>query len=156
MRNQIASVTKDIQGERQYTGIGIYRSRLSGAGSFTCALKNSTNTASNYATVNKPVAYVQMRMPNRVCTGDTAIARRLDNRSLEPDSEGPCGWNRDAVSIMGRRKQMLPCTALPPLTCCTQIQNDKCLNSGKKGCFQSYANTALVQVADHENQSTSV
>lgn len=88
-RNQIASVIKDIQGERQYTGIGIYRSRLNRAGSFTWALKNSTNTASNYTTINKPVAHVQMRNPNSVCTGDTAIARRLDNRSPEPDYEGP-------------------------------------------------------------------
>lgn len=88
-RNQIASVIKDVQGERKYTGIGIYRSRLSGAGSFTWALKNSTNTASNYTAINKPVAHVQMRKSNGVCTGDTAIARRLGNHSPEPDFEGP-------------------------------------------------------------------
>jgi len=130
-------VTKDIQGERQYTGIGIYHRRLSGAGSFTWGLKNNSNTASNYTAINKPVAHVQTRTPNRVCTGDdTAIAGRLDTRSPEPNFEGPCGWNRDAIPIIGRRQQVLPCTALPQFTCCTQIQKKKCLHSEKKGCFR--------------------
>lgn len=127
---------KDIQGDRKYSAIGIYWSRLSWAGSFTWALKNSTNTASNYTAINKPVAHVQMRKPRRVHMGDTAIARRLDNCSSEPDFKGLRGWNRDVVSIMGTMKQLWLCTALPILTCYIQTQRNKCPNSAKKACFQ--------------------
>lgn len=75
-------------------------------------MKISTNPPSNYTAINKPVAHVQMRKPKRVHTGDGAIARRLSNCSLEPYPEGPCGWNRDAVSTTDRRKQAWFCIAL--------------------------------------------
>lgn len=89
--NQIALVREreNIQGERQYTGIGIYRGRLSGVGSFTRALKNSTNTASNYTTINKPAAQVQMRHL-------TECAQQIQQLPGESVFEGPRGCSRDA------------------------------------------------------------
>lgn len=108
-----------------------------------------------------------MRKPRRVHTGDTAIARRLDNCSSEPDFKGLRGWNRDVVSITGTMKQLWLCTALPILTCYIQTQRNKCPNSAKKHAFnplshlpeddlQCQAHTELVQVPSPKNHSTSV
>lgn len=106
---------ENIQGERQYIAIGIYRGRLGGVGSFTRALKNSTNTASNYTTINKAAAQVQMRHL-------TECAQQIQQLPGESIFEGPRGCSRDAVPSTGRTKQVLPSTALPLLTCCQQIK----------------------------------
>lgn len=154
---------KDIQGDRQCSGIGIYWSRLSWARSFTWALKISTNTASNYTAINKPVAPVQMRKPKRVHTRDGAIARRLNNCSLEPSPRGPAGGTGMLCPPLTGGSRHGSAQPFP-----AQALNHKCLNSGKINVFAPLphlpedddlhcnSNSELIQVHNPENHSISV
>lgn len=100
---------ENIQVERQYTKIGIYRGRLSEARSFTRALKNSTNTASNYTTINNPAAHAQMRHL-------TECAQQIQQLPGESILEGPRG-NRGTGMLSPAQEERSMCCPAQPFLC---------------------------------------